>query len=254
MGEAQVVVPKVVNKDLTADDTEPLFAEMISKLEAIIPTVIAAGNHVNPAVFEKDCDANHHIDFIWAAANCRAINYGLGSAERLAVKRIAGKIIPALATTTSAVSGLVSCELVKIMNKLPLSSYKNAFMNLALSLICFSEPLPPAKEMVADGVYFTVWDNWDVHKPASGEYTMQNFVDDVEKKVGKGFSVSTINQGSRCLYMSFNPGHMKRLPQPFNSFLTIPTDGTKFVDLVVTFTKDEDDSDVEVPTIKYYFA
>ena len=83
---------------------------------------------------------------------------------------------------------------------------------------------------------------------------MQDFVTAAEKKVGEGFSVSTINQESRCIYMSFNPGHMKRLSQPFDSFLQLPTDGTKFVELVVTFTKDEDDSDVEVPTIKYYFA
>jgi len=258
MGEAQVVPPKKGSAAAAGgaeDDTEKLFADMVSKLEAIIPTVKAAGRHVNPAVFEKDCDANHHIDFIWAAANCRATNYGLGSSERLAVKRVAGKIIPALATTTSAVSGLVSCELVKVLNKMPLSAYKNAFMNLALSLLCFSEPLPPNKEKVADGVYFTVWDNWDVRKPSSStQYTMQDFVDAAEKKVGKGFSVSTINQGSRCVYMSFNPGHMKRLSESFDSFLQLPTDGTKFVDLVVTFTKDEDDSDVEVPTIKYYFA
>ena len=235
-------------------DAETLFAETLAALREALPRARAEGWCVHPAVFEKDCDANHHIDFVWAATNCRAANYGLGAAERLAVKRVAGHIVPALATTTSAVSGLVACELIKVVAGAPLAAYRNAFMNLALALLCFSEPQPPARERVADGVYFTVWDNWDVHRaPAPQPYTLQDFVDALERKVGGGLSVSTIAQDSRAVFMAFNPGHQRRLAQPLDALLRLPQDGSRCVDLVVTFTKDDDDSDVDVPAIRYFF-
>ena len=56
--------------------------------------------------FEKDNDSNFHIDYMHAVTNCRAINYKLNEMDFLTVKLKAGKIIPALATTTAAIAGL----------------------------------------------------------------------------------------------------------------------------------------------------
>jgi ubiquitin-activating enzyme E1 len=61
------------------------------------------GYRMSPAEFEKDDDANFHIDFITAASNLRASNYSIAGADSLQTKRIAGKIIPAIATTTAMV-------------------------------------------------------------------------------------------------------------------------------------------------------
>ena len=52
-------------------------------------------------------DSNFHIDYIAAVANLRARMYSIPEVERLKIKAIAGRIMPAIATTTSAVSGLV---------------------------------------------------------------------------------------------------------------------------------------------------
>jgi len=68
---------------------------------------------INPAEFEKDDDTNFHIDFIHAAANLRARNYRLEECDKFKSKMIAGKIVPAIATTTSTIVGSVCIELVK---------------------------------------------------------------------------------------------------------------------------------------------
>lgn len=70
--------------------------------------------NVTPLEFEKDDDNNFHMDFIVAASNLRASNYKIPPADKYKSKLIAGKIIPAIATTTSLVSGCVALELYKL--------------------------------------------------------------------------------------------------------------------------------------------
>lgn len=56
--------------------------------------------------FEKDEDANFHIDFMYSMGMCRCRNYKLTEMDWLTVKLKAGRIVAALATTTACVAGL----------------------------------------------------------------------------------------------------------------------------------------------------
>lgn len=113
--------------------------------------------------FEKDDDTNHHIDFITCSSNLRATNYDIPILDRYETKIKAGKIIPAISTTTSMVSGLVSVEIIKyLVGKRKIEDFNNTFLNLALSLVAQSDPMPSINYEVKD-LKLSVWDYYNLY-------------------------------------------------------------------------------------------
>jgi len=181
----------------------PADEDELGSLISSLPAPKSLGNlRLEPVEFEKDDDSNFHIDFITAASNLRAENYKIALADRHKTKFIAGKIIPAIATTTALVTGLVVLELYKILDgKTDIEQYKNGFINLALPFFGFSEPIasPKGKYAGPDGdvTIDKLWDRFEVE-----DVTLQEFLDDFEKK---GLNVMMISSGVSLLYASFYP-------------------------------------------------
>jgi hypothetical protein len=101
------IIRQLLNESIDENDLDALRSSLPASSSL-------AGFRLSPVEFEKDDDTNHHIDFIAAASNLRALNYGIEPADRHKTKQIAGRIIPAIATTTALVTGLVCLELYKV--------------------------------------------------------------------------------------------------------------------------------------------
>merc|ERR1719453_741202 len=110
-------------------------------------SALPSGFALAPNEFEKDHDDNFHMDFISAMGNLRARNYSIDEVDKFQAKLKAGRIIPAIATTTAMATGFVCLELYKQLLSLPLEKRRNVFANLALPgpLIMLSEPMPCPK-------------------------------------------------------------------------------------------------------------
>ncbi|KAF2199069.1 ubiquitin-activating enzyme E1 [Delitschia confertaspora ATCC 74209] len=227
--------------------------DVLTKIAKSLPAPESmAGFKLEPVEFEKDDDTNYHIDFITAASNLRAENYKIEQADRHKTKFIAGKIIPAIATTTALVTGLVNLELYKIFDgKKDIEQYKNGFVNLALPFFGFSEPIasPKGKYQGKNGevTIDKLWDRFETE-----DVTLQQFLDHFESK---GLHISMISSGVSLLYASFYPAskNKDRLPLPMSKLVEtiskkpIP-EHQKNVIFEVT-AEDETEEDVEIPYV-----
>uniref|UniRef100_A0A8C3AT17 Ubiquitin-like modifier activating enzyme 7 n=1 Tax=Cyclopterus lumpus TaxID=8103 RepID=A0A8C3AT17_CYCLU len=120
-------------------DDKARLEELRRKLAS--PSLKSSFMQMKPTDFEKDDDSNFHMDYIVAASNLRAENYDIPAADRHKSKGIAGSIIPAIATTTAAVAGLMCLELYKLVQgHQKISSYRTAYMYLPVTHIVFAQP------------------------------------------------------------------------------------------------------------------
>ncbi|SCU82375.1 LAME_0C00804g1_1 [Lachancea meyersii CBS 8951] len=209
-----------------------------------------AGFKLVPVEFEKDDDTNHHIEFIAAASNDRALNYSIEPADRQKTKFIAGRIIPAIATTTGLVTGLVNLELYKVVaGKTDIEAYCNGFINLALPFFGFSDPIASPQGKYNDKSYDKIWDRFEIN----GNVTLKELIDYFDEK--EGLEITMLSYGVSLLYASFFP------PKKLKDRLHLP-----ITDVVMLVTKnavaphvktmileicadDKSGEDVEVPYI-----
>lgn len=116
-----------------------------------------------------------------------------------------GSIIPAIATTTALVTGLICLELYKIVGTsgkpLKLDAYKNGFVNLAIPFMTLSEPTAPAKTTaVVKGKEWN-WTAWDCIDMNMGDITLADFIAYFEKEYN--LDISMISHGVSILFSFF---------------------------------------------------
>ncbi|OBZ70160.1 Ubiquitin-activating enzyme E1 1 [Grifola frondosa] len=248
----EVLVPEFTPKSgikIQINENDPAQDTGSDLMKQLPPPSSMVGYRLNPVEFEKDDDTNHHIDFITAASNLRAMNYSIPVADRHTTKQIAGKIIPAIATTTSLVTGLVCLELYKLIDgKDKLDDYKNGFVNLALPFFGFSEPIAPKKNKY-NTIEWTLWDRFEfINDP-----TLKDILQWFNKQ--HNLEISMVSQGVSMLWSSFvgKKKSEERLPMRFSKLVEfvskkpIPSHTRHLI--VEVMANDEEGEDVEVPFI-----
>ncbi|KAL4558393.1 hypothetical protein LXL04_036593 [Taraxacum kok-saghyz] len=230
-------------------DDSAVIDQLIKNIEWCRKT-LPSGYTMKPIQFEKDDDTNYHMDFISSLANMRARNYSIPEVDKLRAKFIAGRIIPAIATSTAMATGLVCLDLYKVIDGAhKVEDYRNTFANLALPLFSMAEPVPP-KTIKHRDMTWTVWDRWTI----KGNPTLKELIKWLSDK---GLDAYSISCGSCLLYNSMFPRHKERMDK---KVVDLARDVAKMeipgyrrhLDLMVA-CEDDEENDVDIPQVSVYF-
>lgn len=219
-----------------------------------------AGFRLNPIEFDKDVD--EHMLFVTACSNLRALNYSIPTSDTHRSRAIAGKIIPAIATTTALVTGLVCLELYKIIGtskkELTIDAYKNGFVNLAIPFMTMSEPTPPLKTKALVKGKDWDWTAWDCITVEKGDMTLEDFFKYFEAEYN--LEISMLSQGVSILYSFFanKKKVAERMKMPMSKIVTSITKkdlppNQLFIILELIANDKDTDEEVDLPYVKFRF-
>lgn len=195
-------------------DEEKVDSEALMKLKGELygadPTSLQACEAHD---FEKDDDSNFHIDFLTIGCNLRSANYDIKLSDRAHVKVTAGRIIPALATTTAMICGLVDNEFIKLAKgchkgENPADQFYCANINLATGSEAINafRPDPPLKKetKLTRLPEYTTWDKVVIDGTrGEAEMTVQELVQHLKTEYDATVSrVFPSGDDAKCIFDS----------------------------------------------------
>lgn len=154
------------------------------------------------------------MEYITSCSNLRAANYNIPAADQHNTKLIAGKIIPAIATTTSLVTGLVCIELYKLAQGKKMDQHKNGFVNLALPFFGFSEPIPAPKRKYMEHE----WSLWSFFEIDGRTMTLERFLKHFEEQYK--LEVSMVSCGVAMIHTSFGAKSEEKMKMKMADIVT----------------------------------
>jgi len=265
----KTIVPDFVPKDgvkIAENDREnedmmnSTEVDVDSECNVLLQEIPTTKISLHPIEFDKDVDL--HMLFVTSCSNLRALNYSIPTEDTHRSRAIAGRIIPAIATTTALVTGLICLELYKIVgtSRVPvkLEDFKNAFCNLAIPFMTLSEPSPPKKtKALLKGKEWN-WTSWDSLDMDCGDVTLKEFIEFFSKEYN--LDMSMISQGVSILYSFF--ANKKKIQERMKMKMSdiVQTVGKKqlppnqnYIVFEVIANDLDTDEEVEVPYIRYKF-
>ena len=191
-----------------------------------------------------------------AMGNLRARNYCIPEADLHTARGIAGKIIPAVATTTAMVSGFICMEIYKILLKKPLESLLNTSSNLALPIFLCNEPQPPETRQTVLHDKTLTWSQWDRVDIQNPEMTLQGLIDHLNEEYH--VNLVMLSHGVSILFSDFmNKKKMEeRKKMTIKDIVETVTKKTlnpsqKYLILEMITHDRENDNEVELPYLRF---
>ena len=253
--DKKVIIDNSLNKERLIDQFTSEILNKIKKNENNIQEKIKKVNSVN---FEKDDDDNYHINFILSFSNLRAKNYNIETTNFLKVKEIAGNIIPAIASTTAAITGLSCLQIYTLLQADNLKQFRNCTFNLATSM--FNLTIPEEKRFITDipkteysneikviPKEYTVWDKINLIGPHLSvknivEYFNEKFEVEIDNINYKNFTLASPIDGEEDYDRT-----IEELIEEIAG--EIINEKTKYIKLEISGSKG--DADISTPTIRY---
>jgi len=235
---------KKEGEDQVMEGTSDSDARMLSSLP---PLSSCSSVQLEPVEFEKDDEL--HMDYVTACSNLRATNYNIPAADKHKTRLIAGKIIPAIATTTSMVTGLVCLELYKLIQNKPVEQFKNGFVNLALPFFGFSEPIQAATRKYREHE----WNLWSRFEVQGKDMTLGGFLRHFMEEYK--LEVSMVSCGVSMIYSTFSPKAKEKLTRPLLDIVKKDAkvevgEHQRYLMLEIC-CNDEEGEEVEAPSVRF---
>ena len=212
--------------------------------------------------FDKDDETKGHIEFLYAFTNLRAENYDIEKCDISKVKMVAGKIVPAIASTTAAVVGIVALQLYIMKTTDDIKNLRNCYFDLARNVICFenlrmNKFIKDGNDKLEEGKKryklipekYSIWDYLIINQTL----TIKQFLDYMKKKYN--VEVTSIISKKINLFLKNNSTSDifdKKIEEVYNNISSIKLFENKKY-LMLEISGEVDDCIAKMPLIKYNF-
>ena len=223
---------------------------------------INENNEITPQIFDKDNEEDGHINIIYSISLIRARNYDIEELDIFQTKNIAGKIIPALSTTTSSIVGLACIQLYLLVQK-RVNSLKCANINIGVNFYDCSypektrfykdeeNPLPNQLPLKLLSEPFNIWDYIEIKE----SLTAKELISILEKKYDIYIDFISCNQHriiQPLLMDKDNPDFSMKIENLYEKYSKIKLNlNRKILELKISASKE--DYSILIPPIKYIF-
>lgn len=249
--------PRRIPSPIVYDSTNPVHRRFVELSIALRKQSLVA-----PIAFDKD-GPPEHCEWVTLFANLRADCYNIDHVSVSEARRIAGRIVPAMVTTTALVAGEVLLQARRIIFRrkrdLPIrtTDLRNTFSNLALAFVAHAEPLDCAKVTLRKGWTKTEWDFLDM----KGPITWREMIEQLDEK--HKMQLQALSYGDTPLWALFGEQNDEFLDADVGAYLRERFPALANVHCVMLSATadidpegDEEDvnPDAEIPDIRFYFA
>ena len=231
-------------------DSFAVFIDSLERLSKRVLEIKASSSDSADHTLSFDKDDEDTLDFVVAAANLRSIIFGIPVQTKFEIKRMAGNIIPAIATTNAIFSGLAVLEAFKILRgdmkelqkAVPVFSVVSTERRISAETSLF----PPNPDCPVCG---SAWSKVTINPELS---TLGHLVEKLKEDMGYSEEFNVTTGDARIVYdpdLEDNLGKkLSELGIGAGSFITVTDDrddGPR-VDLVLAVVEEPDTEDVLV--------